>query len=850
MATSADQLQSLAVSNCSREPIHIPGTIQPFCALLATDIAVETITHVSDNLIQLLGLSHDGALLKSADILGQSVHFVLPRDLAHEICNACCLPTVREQREPLGVYEVQSQMVAVSVFFGGARPVIELEPLVNYERRSHAPMLQVRSILDSLPESSKMLATAVQVLRNKTGFDRVMAYRFLPDGAGEVVAEAKGAAREPFLGLRYPASDIPKQARDLALKTSIRVIDDVAIAPTPILAAEGVEADLDLSLALSRSPSAIHIEYLQNMGVAATVNVAIAVDGKLWGLFAFHHRKPRLLSLDIRSIVELFGHLFSLRFQQMLATEKFRDRKRAASTLNNIIATQTPDEDWKSTIAHASERLCQLMSASGLTLISEQTVFSSHGQVPSAQAILALVDSADARLDTEIVTIESLRDLTLPTVEHWEQSAGALLLRLMTAQPLCLAFFRDETIAHVRWGGNPEKKAITYGAFGPRLRPRASFEEYRQQVEGRCQSWTRHDLAIALEIRSELIRLTESQMYVFQVRQQNLLIAELNHRVRNILALIRSIARQTHDSTDSLTEYTETLEKRIAALATAHDLVSGHELEWPTLKNLLLIELRPYLMAEDGPRVSLEGPDVRLRANFIPTLVLVLHELVSNAVKYGALSASDGLLTIRWREKNGGLSLRWQESDGPVVSAPSRRGFGRELIERSIPYEFDGEATLSFEKTGVVALFWMPSELVRWHQLAPAGTDAVIASNAQDEKDLGAVLVVEDNLLIAIEMERSLSNLGFNQVDAAPSVVRALKLIEQTQYQIGVLDVNLKKETSFEVVTELMKRQTPVIFTTGYDSKYAIPDELKAIPILKKPIEMAALETAIYNLIS
>jgi len=844
-------LHQLALSNCSKEPIHIPGAIQSFGAVIAADDALECITHVSENIRLFL---HAPA---PDDILGQPLEAVLTGELVHDLRNVCGLPSVLSQCERLGSYDVCGQSVEVSVYRTSTRVVIELERCLAARSRTSASVIQVKAMIEQLDNPSEILSMAVQELRNRTGCDRVMAYRFAADGAGEVVAEARSNDMEPFLGLRYPASDIPDQAKALAQKTTIRVIEDVSSPAVLVLALDPAEPQLDLSLALTRRPSPIHIEYLNNMGVAATTTVAITVSGKLWGLFAFHHRQSKLLSADFRSMLALFSQLFSLRFQQVLAEEQFHDRKRTASSLYHIVSSQSLDTDWKLTVAAALPQLCQLLLAQGAAIVQNGSILEFYGSIPTPASVCALVAHSQGPLETDIVTLESLAELALPEVAGWGECAGALLLSLTADEPLYLVFFRGEVAREILWGGNPEKKEIQYGAFGPRLVPRASFEAYKEMVEGRCTPWNRHNVATALEIRTELFRLSESRMQLFQQRQQNLLISELNHRVRNILALIRSIARQTGESADSLTDYTQSLERRIVALATAHDFGSGHALEWPAIRRLLTIELQPYL-AEADPRVTLIGPDVGFKASFVPTFVLVLHELVSNAAKYGSLSVMSGRLTVRWFVQAGGLSFQWKESNGPTVVAPQRRGFGRDLIERSIAYEFEGESTLSFDADGVCATFWIPSSLVRWKK--PLLVDPVpdmprSVETVPAKQVLGSVLVVEDNMLLAMEMERCLQQLGFEQIDAAPNVARAIALIEkmqtqQTPYRVGILDIELKKETSFEIAIALQTHKIPFVFVTGYDSKHLeVPTSLKDMPRLQKPIDLVALEKVFQTLI-
>ncbi|MEM1254015.1 MAG: HWE histidine kinase domain-containing protein [Cyanobacteria bacterium P01_H01_bin.21] len=852
MSTEITQKWEMALSNCAQEPIHIPGVVQSFGALLATDRALEQITHVSANLGSVLGQDESWS---NTDILGQSLETVLPGELIHDLNNAGGLPTVMDQRYRLGVYEIQGQTLDVSIHCTQTRTLIEIEPIV-LDRDTHTPLvMRAKLMLEQSSNSDQLLALAVEELRNTTGFDRVMAYRFLSDGAGEVVAEARSPGADSYLGLRYPASDIPDRARNLFLRTGVRVISDVATTTVPLIAFDKAEAPLDLSLAIIRGAAPLHNEYLKNMGARASMAVAITVNGQLWGLFALHNLQTKIVSPDLRTVVELFRQLFSLRFQQVLAEEKFCDRRRTASTLDKVLSIQSEPsvhKDWTTLIFQSSQPLCQLLSAHGVAFVSEQQVLASDGEIPPEPEILALVKHYNHSAQTDIITIECLRHLDISDIDTWGKSAGVLCFIIPADEPLYLVFFRNEILSNIRWAGNPNSQELIEDTANLRLRPRRSFEEYQEIVKERCSPWTSSDLNIALEIRTELIRLAKVNVQDFQQRQQNLLIAELNHRVKNILALIRAIARQTEKSSSSLAEYTRTLERRIAALSTAHDLVTGHGLEWPSLRNLLAIELRPYLNDVE-PQVSLTGPIIGLKASFVPIFVLVLHELTSNAAKYGALSIASGTVTVCWSECDGGIQLIWQESDGPTVVGPQRRGFGQELIERAIPYEFEGEATIHFPPSGVKAKFWLPNNLIRWEQDKSVETSTVSTTSPPESLDQGEqskILIVEDSLLVAIEMENTLKKIGFEAATSVPSVSRALECLQQERYRLCLLDIDLKKETSFEIANFLLERAIPFIFTSGYNSKYIIPESLKAIQLLKKPVDALKLETLINALLS
>lgn len=846
------EIRELAISNCDSEPIHIPGCIQSFGALIATDKHLESITHVSSNIGDVLGVAPD-------DALGQDLSVLLPEQVIHNLRNVGGHPTIESQRDRVGKYPLNQQHLDISLHRSGSSFLIELEPLPSEDRDNQTAFTQARMLLARLQEetsTSALLEMAVKDLQRVTGFDRVMAYQFLPDGAGEVVAEALTDNLEPYLGLRYPASDIPQQVRSIALRMPIRAIADIDAPTADLIAADSTADPLDLSLTHVRAVSPIHLEYLANMGVQSAMNVAIIVRRQLWGLFAFHHNSDKLLSPDYRSTCDLFGQLFSLKFQQVLEEERFNTRKRTTSAIAQVVKTLTNQGSFTQTVQALGERLCSMLSSHGLAVIAKQDV-QTYGDVPSHGLIMELVRQIQTNPTPDLVPLENLSQLDNFDASQLDKTAGALCLGISPSDEVFVIFFRNEIIYEVRWAGSPEKD-IVEGPDGPRLRPRSSFAEYRETVAGQCQPWSDAEAEVALELRTGLMQLAitqgevQQQEWLRQRRQQDLLIAELNHRVKNILALIRSISRQTRHSTTSIEEYTLLLDRRIAALAYAHDLVAGHGLEWPSLHNLLTIELRPYL-AEAERQVSLSGPEVGLKANFVPMFALVIHELITNSAKYGALSVSEGQLEVHWLEQDGGLAFYWQESDGPTVFPPKRKGFGRTLIERAIPFEFEGEATIRFPRSGVQVNFWLPDHLILLQEDQPEATSTSLPSSPREEEsdlDTGHVLIVEDNMLLALEMENLLESLGFSEIDTAPRVKQAIKYLDQEKYILGILDINLKDENSFVVAEELLKRQIPFLFTTGYNSKFTLPKALNQVPMLKKPIDGDQLNVTIHQLLA
>jgi CheY-like chemotaxis protein len=274
------------------------------------------------------------------------------------------------------------------------------------------------------------------------------------------------------------------------------------------------------------------------------------------------------------------------------------------------------------------------------------------------------------------------------------------------------------------------------------------------------------------------------------------------------------------------------------ALAQAHDLVVRND-GGGALRDLLESELRPY---REAATISLNGPDIGLDARAYSVLALVLHELATNAAKYGALSRSTGTLKVDWKlNEDHSCEISWQESGGPPTSAPKRKGFGSVLLSRSVPFDLGGEAEVTYESAGVVARFKLPAHFIselRVEKHAPEPS-----APGEDYRPLNGlnVLLLEDQLVIALDAETMLETCGVGGVDTAATAAEALRILVATEPDIAVLDVNLGAGNSFPVAEELERRKIPFIFATGYGDRTIIPNSLRHVPVVRKPYDPDAL---------
>jgi len=334
--------------------------------------------------------------------------------------------------------------------------------------------------------------------------------------------------------------------------------------------------------------------------------------------------------------------------------------------------------------------------------------------------------------------------------------------------------------------------------------------------------------------------------------RQELLIAELNHRVRNILSLIRGLVRQTRGA-GSIDDYVTELDGRIHALARAHNQITSDNWGPAPLRGLIETEAAAYL-AGKATRVRTEGPEVLLAPTAFSTLALVLHELMTNSAKYGALS-DNGHVDVCWLvDGQGWLQLDWQESGGPVVQAPTRQGFGSTIIRRSIPYDLGGEASVEYLPLGLSAHFAIPERHVsqRRAKVTASAADAGDAAPVTTAGPLisGPVLLVEDSLIIAMDAEDILTRLGAESVATASTVPIALDELRHLQPAVALLDINLGSETSIPIADRLKAMGVPYLFATGYGEQAKLPDAHSEAPVLQKPYTIENVARGLGGLLS
>jgi light-regulated signal transduction histidine kinase (bacteriophytochrome) len=855
MSSKALAAGDVDLTNCDREPIHQLGAIQPigFMMVLTADWLV---SNVSANIGDFLDLG-DGS------IVGQPATKVLTKQAIHTLRNRLALLRGKDALERVFRMSLQDngRVFDVALHMSGARIILEAEESSEHDYGDATGT--VRGMIGRLEQAEEMPAffnEGARQIRALTGFDRVMVYRFAADGSGEVVAESAKGGIGSFMGLHNPATDIPRQARELYLRSLLRIITDIDAEPVPIEPPTDEKGEpVDLSLSVLRSVSRIHIEYLRNMGVRASMSISIVVEGKLWGLIACHHYAPRCPSFERRSVAELFAQMFALRIESRERKMVVEYERRARDISDQLLGAVASDETLLNDPEWLSSILTSAISADGVGVwINGNYAFS--GLTPNTGEFARIVQALNATAAGRVYATDRIRDLVPEAREGKAAVAGLLAIPISRSPRDYVILFRQEIVRSVRWAGDPHKP-VEYGPNGPRLSPRQSFEEWKETVVGKSLPFTSSEVRVAETLRATLIevvlRLSDEADADRReaTNRQELLIAELNHRVRNILSLIRGLIRQSRPvEGTSVEDFVAVIDGRVHALARAHNQITDDHWGPAPVKNLLEAEAAAFLTTQKD-RLILDGPSVLLNPQAYSTLALVVHELVTNSVKYGSLSVDTGEALAEWSvDEAGNLHFCWRESNGPEVWPPQRKGFGTTIIEHSVPYDLGGTAKVDYAREGVRADFLIPAKHVV-QSTAPAGNKIQLPGTppvqAQEVSSLlrgKRVLLVEDSLIIALDAEDLLDRLGAKLVTTESSAVGAIAAIETDRPDLAILDINLGDHDSVPIANRLSELGVPFIFATGYGEQSQLPEVHRSRPVLQKPYTLASLSRRLGDL--
>jgi light-regulated signal transduction histidine kinase (bacteriophytochrome) len=644
----------------------VPGAIQPHGVLIALSGNPLCIRQVSANSARALGIEAD-------ELLGKPLSRLLAPEHVLLITQAWAHPE-RGESDPIRV-TVGSTEFSASLHASDDMLIVELEPFVEPLREQSRNITRVLRNLQAATTLDTLFDISVHEVQALTGHDRVMIYRFEPEGHGKVVAEALTGKLASYSGMNFPGSDIPSQARELYRLNWVRVIPDAAYTPVSLVPALRPDTGLplDLGFAALRSVSPVHCEYLKNMGVRSSMSISLLDDGKLWGLIACGHPEPLLVAREYRDACVLIGQLLSAKISAIIATQLQREREDKVVLLGQLAESMNrAGRDILDGLASRPELLQALTLASGAAVLSEERLHL-FGNCPTPEQVRALYAwIRDAGLKQQklkaragglqglgVFHTDSMQQDFPESAAYRDIASGVIAFMLPKPMDNAVMWFRPQLASTMNWGGNPAQHA-TLGAVGSashRLHPRQSFELWEQQVTGIAEPWSRGDLYAAEDIRrSALEHDLERQVQREQeaVRLRDELVAVVSHDLRSPMSIIimqcgmmqRWAGSETTVATRDLRRALGTIEKATTRMnSLLEDLLDTAKIESGRYQ-MACVPLNVTSLLEEscGLLVTLTASkDIELNCAATPDLVIhadperifqVLSNLVGNAIKF------------------------------------------------------------------------------------------------------------------------------------------------------------------------------------------------------------------------
>ncbi|EMP54514.1 PAS/PAC and GAF sensor-containing diguanylate cyclase/phosphodiesterase [Marinobacter santoriniensis NKSG1] len=539
-----------ALKQCEREPIHQVGSIQPQGVLLALDRDF-VIRFCSDNAAAFFGLPQQSILGASLDSFLESSDVEQIRSLKGlGDWRSFALAKVRIIRAG----EVRVHDAAVS--FNDPYWLLEVE--VDAPDQSElfdqifVPTRDLLWQLDAERDLGNYTTQVVELVRAATGYDRVMMYQFDSNWDGEVIAESRSELAGSYLGNRFPASDIPSQARALYTRNLTRVIADVNASPSVIDPADerAVSVPLDLTFSSYRSLSPVHLEYLRNMRVAATLTISLIQNGKLWGMLACHHHTPKHVTLRERELYELIGKTISIKLSDLQRNDEEKRRDRVNRFLRGTAFTQFADLS-----INTATELMSILGATGVILVSHGCRYV-YGQTPSISQIEQLEAALRLRQPEQIFHTDELASLYSDAREYSDTACGILLAPLNHTLEHYVMWCRGRVAVTRHWAGKPHKE-LDRTETGFRISPRQSFESWTQTYYNKSAPWTRLEVELAADL---------ARAFMKRVSQQSLVEREQNFR--NLVELSSTMI--VHLNANGLIRYASSACEHIVGRAVAH----------------------------------------------------------------------------------------------------------------------------------------------------------------------------------------------------------------------------------------------------------------------------------------
>jgi two-component system, chemotaxis family, sensor kinase Cph1 len=639
------------ISNCDKEPIHIPGSIQPHGYLFAVSEPSLAIEQLSQNAGALLGMDAEKAI-------GWPLQEFFTEESMNTLRGALNSPDARANNPLTFAFRGRPERYSGIIHRFQDTLVVEIEPALGGDAAERLDRYnRTRAAISALRGAKsldELCTLACEQIRSLTGFDRVVVYYFDRDWNGAVIAEARSGKAESFMGLHFPATDIPRQARELYALNWLRLIPTVEYSPSPIVPAVNPRTGgpLDLSYSVLRSVSPIHVEYLKNMGLTASMSVSLMKGDGLWGLISCAALDgPRLIPYETRASCEFIAEVMSSLLAEKTQLEDYDEKVQTRRLHDRLVSALAQSDNFLSALANEEERVLELMRASG-GAISFRGSVALLGASPKPEQVHRLITWLDEK-NTELYETDSLKRDYPDWADLGPSFCGLLAVKISrSSQGQYLLWFRPEVAQTVTWGGDPNKPAT---GDGLRLHPRKSFAQWKEVVRDKSVPWRADEIGNARDLQRAIADLILSRAerlenLIEELKRSNFELDSFAYAASHDL---KEPVRGIHNYADFLRRETGLSEKGKARLETIYRLTERMDgllnslleysqvgrtelaLETVDLQELVgqATEMVGPILQERGAEVTVDGTLPKVKADRVRVGQL-LANLISNGIKY------------------------------------------------------------------------------------------------------------------------------------------------------------------------------------------------------------------------
>jgi len=640
------------LTNCDTEPIHIPGQIQSHGFLIAID-ENHIVRFHSENISEYLPNLPANLLGRPISDIQPIIGRNEPPDFIQQLINFGRGNKTFDQTNPFNT-DIQGIPFYLIIAAAGPFYLLEFEP-VKSDMQTDIQRMIGRTLTEMLTDRDlgNLLKNSASQVKQVINYDRVMIYRFAEDGHGEVVAESKNDDLPSWMGLHYPASDIPKQARELYKLNLTRLIADVNTTTSKIVATkETAENPLDLTYSQLRAVSPIHIQYLKNMGVESSFSISLIYKKELWGLIACHNYSPRFIDYRSRDSAKLIGQILSsaLEFRQDEANQVLQDKLKA--NVDSLSRTMLKSNSIEDALTNHDVTILDAVTASGAVLAFENSMIS-LGKTLKQEDLQELVNWIITDVPDTFYYTNELPAVYPGAAKFKDTASGIMVLTLSKELSEYIIWFKPEHVENITWAGNPDKPAeLQDGVM--KISPRHSFEAWSQQVSGKSEPWNDEDIKSAIRLKTEVTYAINQKAGAIRTLNEKLKQAyeeldtfsfTISHDLKNPLSTIKGYSQiLTRDK--SLEPKTQEVLSKITGKVDKMNSMINEVLEYSRIgrADFESVEIDVETIINDHIRdlkMAYEADHLKVTLGKLPVvkgepmmLSQVFANLLSNAIKY------------------------------------------------------------------------------------------------------------------------------------------------------------------------------------------------------------------------